>query len=218
MSGKTETDDECFVGPKDDPANLGSMGPGASIYKLFKQLFKAAISTAGSADPVRFLSRYDKSANNIRESAIWAAIGQTPWSIPYSQWYHQCVQLPFQALDTASRLREYMITDRGTWLGVEERVRRDMAVFVGFDQPHSEEKTLLMALQKDGIDEADGSMLNPAHVLVGSRAENKAMAHNFVDWLIREDGGQKVVGELASKDGTVLYSLAPRTSKARSRL
>lgn len=194
------------------------MGQEASIYKLFKQLFKAAISTAGSADPVRFLSRYDKSANNIKESAIWAAIGQTPWSIPYSQWYHQCVQLPYQALDTASRLKEYMITDRGTWLGVEERVRHDMAVFVGLSQPHSKEKTLLMVLQKDGTDEADDPMLNPAHILVGSRAENKTMANMFVDWLIREDGGHKVVREFASRDGTVLYSPAPLASKAQSRL
>jgi ABC-type tungstate transport system permease subunit len=79
---------------------------------------------------VRFLSRYDKSANNIKESAIWAAIGQTPWSHPYSTWYHKYVEFPFQALRAASDLGEYTLTDRGTWFAIEGEVRERMMVFV----------------------------------------------------------------------------------------
>jgi ABC-type tungstate transport system permease subunit len=79
---------------------------------------------------VRFLSRYDKSANNIKESAIWAAIGQTPWSHPYSTWYHKYVEFPFQALRAASELGEYTLTDRGSWWAVEGEVRERMVLFV----------------------------------------------------------------------------------------
>lgn len=210
------TDNRALAGPKDNPADLSLDGK-ASIYQLFKQLFRAAIATSTSARPVRFLSRYDKSANNIKESAIWAAIGQTPWSIPYSSWYHQFVSFPFQALEAAARLGEYMVTDRGSWLGVEEWVRRDMMVFVSRGC-REQGRLSSNALQKDGTDDADDAMLNPAHVLVGSRADNKEMANAFVDWLIRKDGGQEVVRRFASEDGAILYSPAPDVTNIRSRL
>lgn len=99
------------------------------VQELFIQLFQAAIETAGSVHAVRFLSRY-KSANNIKQSAIWAAIGQAPWSHPYGTWYHKNVELPFQALRAASELGEYTVTDRGTWWAVEGEVRERMVVFV----------------------------------------------------------------------------------------
>ena len=81
--------------------------------------------------PVRFLSRYDKSAANIKESNIWSAIGQTPWSEPYSHWYHRYVEFPFAALQAAAQLGEYTLTDRGSWFAVEPWIRDRMAVFVG---------------------------------------------------------------------------------------
>ncbi|GAB7357082.1 hypothetical protein MBLNU459_g7895t2 [Dothideomycetes sp. NU459] len=128
-----------LVGPASDPAGLGSCDGGgvASVYALFKRLFRAAVATQEDAVPVRFLSRFDKSANNIKESAIWAAVGQTPWAVPYSGWYHQCVRMPFQALETAARLGEYTLTDKGTWIGVEEWVRDGMMVFVSLSSPNT---------------------------------------------------------------------------------
>jgi hypothetical protein len=116
-------------GPKSNPAKLPTDG-NQSIYALFAQIFRAAINTVSSKEPVRFLSRYDKSAANIAESRIWATIGQTPWAHPYSPWYHRFVDFPFQALRAASRLGEYAIMDRGTWCAVEPEVRDAMAVFV----------------------------------------------------------------------------------------
>lgn len=192
--------------------------------------------TQATANPIRFLSRYDKSANNIKESALWAAIGQTPWSYPYSQWYHQYVEFPFGALRAASRLGEYTVTDRGTWCMVEDEVRGEMSVFVSLlnlpmpvcrgaerEREHEGEKTGTDGLrQKEGGDAADDPMLNPAHVLVGVDVENKAVANRFVDWLVDERGGQAVVRTFASRNGQVLYSPAPGKGKSligvRSRL
>ncbi|CAD6587518.1 MAG: hypothetical protein ASARMPRED_003168 [Alectoria sarmentosa] len=173
-----------FVGPKDNPANLIT-SQNTTIEELFSQLFIAAIA---SDNAVRFLSRYDKSATNIKESAIWTSIGQTPWSYPFSFFYHINPEFPYQALATAARLHEYTLTDRGTWYGVESWIRDEMEIFM------------------EGKDEDEMEiLLNPAHALVGAYGENKAMADTFAEWMARSDGGQKVVGEFAV-NGVVLYT------------
>ena len=118
------------TGPHTNPAKL-ELTPDTTVQDLFSQLFIAAIA---SDDSIRFLSRFDKSATNIRESAIWASIGQTPWAYPYSSFYHVDNEFPYQALATAAKLNEYTLTDRGTWYGAEPWVRDDMRVFVRFSR------------------------------------------------------------------------------------
>jgi ABC-type Fe3+ transport system substrate-binding protein len=44
--------------------------------------------------------------------------------------------------------------------------------------------------------------------LVSKEADNKEMANAFVDWLISEDGGQKIA-RIFTKNGVILYSPAP---------
>jgi ABC-type tungstate transport system permease subunit len=178
-----------LVGPKENPAKLPIDGT-SSIYELFALLFEAAIATASSSAPVRFLSRYDKSANNIAESRIWTTIGQTPWSMPYSPFYHQYLDFPFGALRVASKLGEYTLVDRGTWNSIENDVRERMMLF------------------KEAFDAAeDDPLLNPAHIIVGVHGTNREMAKRFVDWMIGGIG-QKIVSEF-KVNGVVLYSGAP---------
>src|SRR5687768_1766995 len=81
---------------------------------LFQTLYAAA--QAGTSPPTRFLSRFDKSATNMKESELWVAIGQVPWAIPYSTWYHVFLDFPIQALEAAATLGQYTLTDWGTWL------------------------------------------------------------------------------------------------------
>ena len=118
--------DKRLEGPKKNPANL-TVSPGTTIQDLFSQLFIAAIA---SDNTIRFLSRFDKSATNIKESAIWASIGQTPWSYPFSFFYHINTEFPYQAMATTAKLQEYTLIDRGTWYGVEQWIRDEMQVFV----------------------------------------------------------------------------------------
>ena len=113
-------------GPKTDPAKL-ALSADKTIQGLFSQLFIAAIASDNS---IRFLSRFDKSATNIKESAIWASIGQTPWAYPFSFFYHVDTEFPYQALATAAKLGEYTLTDRGTWYGAESWVRKEMQIYV----------------------------------------------------------------------------------------
>ncbi|RDW80191.1 hypothetical protein BP6252_04829 [Coleophoma cylindrospora] len=180
-----------LVGPKSNPASLPTVDASdVTIYEHFAQLFQAAIDTSSEPNPVRFLSRYDKSAANIKESNLWSAIGQTPWSYPYSNWYHRYVDFPFAALKAAAQLGEYTITDKGTWLAIDSWIRDSMEIF------------------KAGADEEDDPLLNPAHILVGTRGANREMAHKFADWMIRRDGGQKIVEDF-EHNGVRLYSTAP---------
>ena len=51
-------------------------------------------------------------------------------------------------------------------------------------------------------------MLNPAHLLVGAGAKNGETANAFADWMVREDGGQRVIGAF-EKHGMVLYERIP---------
>jgi ABC-type tungstate transport system permease subunit len=178
-----------LVGPQENPAGLPTDGK-ASIYELFALLFQAAINTASSSAPVRFLSRYDKSANNIAESRIWTTIGQTPWSTPYSPFYHQYLDFPFGALRAASKLGEYTLVDRGTWNSIEKDVRDRMILF----------KESFEADENDPL-------LNPAHIIVGKYATNNETANSFVDWMIG-DRGQKIVSAF-EVNGVILYSGAP---------
>ncbi|KAL8726933.1 MAG: hypothetical protein Q9181_005880 [Wetmoreana brouardii] len=161
-----------LVGPSTNPAQL-TLSPTTSIQTLFSQLFRGAVANPSA---VRFLSRYDKSATNIKESYIWTTIGQ--------------------ALQTAAKLGEYTLVDRGTWWGVEGWVREKMTVFM---EAHDNDK--------------DHILLNPAHALVGSWGKHKDTANAFVDWMVRDDGGQKVASGFRV-NGAVLYTKAPKEERA----
>lgn len=116
-------------GPKSNEAQLKSDDQ-TTIYTLFTQLYRKAVETRPRKKRVRFLSRYDKSATNIKESSIWAAIGQTPWSFPYTDWYHRNVDFLFRTMEVAALLGEYTLIDRGTWFAVNDSIREKMTVFV----------------------------------------------------------------------------------------
>lgn len=62
-----------FVGPAANPANISGED---DIMTIFSDLHAAAESGVKTVPSVKFLSRYDKSATNIKESLIWAGIGQ----------------------------------------------------------------------------------------------------------------------------------------------
>jgi ABC-type tungstate transport system permease subunit len=65
-----------LVGPPSNPANISNHD---DIRTIFSTLHAAA-EAAKTDPPVRFLSRYDKSATNIKEAQIWIEIGQASWN------------------------------------------------------------------------------------------------------------------------------------------
>ncbi|GLB40858.1 putative PBP superfamily domain containing protein [Lyophyllum shimeji] len=186
-----------LVGPKSNPAGLDKDND--DILMMFNKIVSSGnVDVASPPDltkrpAVRFLSRFDKSATNIKESELFITIGQVPWALVYSKWYHQYPRFPLQALEAASLLSEYTLTDRGTWLSSPPSITGKLEIFkAGLD-----------------LDPAD-PLLNPAHVLLGSKADRKNVmnAKSFMDWVVRSDGGQKVIREFMKYD-EVLYSEAP---------
>ena len=123
---------------------------------------------------------------------MWKFSRQVPWALDYSKWYHQYPRFPLQALAAASVLSEYTLTDRGTWLSSPTNV------------------TSALTIYKAGTDDATDLLLNPAHVLLGAKADpaNKAIWQAFMTWVVSPTGGQKVISEF-KKNGQVLYSQAP---------
>ncbi|KAL8891014.1 MAG: hypothetical protein Q9215_001936 [Flavoplaca cf. flavocitrina] len=63
-----------LIGPTSNPAKLKPSST-TSIFDLFGQLFRGVVENPAA---VRFLSRYDKSATNVKEALIWTTIGQVP--------------------------------------------------------------------------------------------------------------------------------------------
>ncbi|KAG5644439.1 hypothetical protein DXG03_008534 [Asterophora parasitica] len=185
-----------LVGPRSNPAGLDEKND--DILTMFNKIVTSAnADVATPPDPakrhtVRFLSRFDKSATNIKESELFITIGQVPWALAYSKWYHQYPRFPLQALEAASFLAEYTLTDLGSWLSSPAEITGRLQIF------------------KAGSDDAKDPLLNPAHVLLGSRADpaNSNIWNDFMEWVVSKNGGQKVIAEFR-KFGKTLYTQAP---------
>ncbi|KAK2007304.1 extracellular solute-binding protein family 1 [Colletotrichum eremochloae] len=174
-----------IVGPPENPAKVNSS---METLTLFSRLFEAA-DLANTTLPTRFLSRYDKSATNLKESELWLGIGQVPWATPYSTWYHQYIGFPIQALTAAIQLKEYTLTDRGTYLSLDKALANQTVIY------------------KKATDNETDLLLNPAHLLVGRKAKNLTMAYQFANWCVNRNG-QKVIDDF-KKNGEQLYTGAP---------
>ncbi|GAA5852190.1 hypothetical protein JCM8547_006694 [Rhodosporidiobolus lusitaniae] len=180
-----------LLGPSNNTANLTEFD---SVFDIFNKL----VTSADVGNGTRFLSRFDKSATNIKESLLFATIGQVPWALATAKWYHVYPQFPLQALTAASLLGEYTLSDRGTYLTLQAQ-NKDLT-------------DNLVLYKAGGDDDPSDLLLNPAAVLLGAKVceENKALAEGFLDWMQSEEGGQKVVAEHVQPGSSdVLYSRAP---------
>ncbi|KAF8806776.1 hypothetical protein BYT27DRAFT_7100588 [Phlegmacium glaucopus] len=184
-----------LVGPISNPAGLEENDDILTMFNKIVACGNADVVTPPDPDlrpATRFLSRFDKSATNIKESQIFITIGQVPWALNYSKWYHQYQRFPSEALQAAALLSEYTLTDLGSWLCSPKSISSRLKVF------------------KRGTDDANDLLLNPARVLRGKRASvaNQMICEEFMSWVVSPTGGQRVV-ENFTKDGHFLYSKAP---------
>ncbi|KAJ3846097.1 hypothetical protein EV368DRAFT_53222 [Lentinula lateritia] len=186
-----------LVGPLSNPAGLT---PTDLVHDAFAKIVDkgardALVEITTRTQPTRFLSRFDKSATNIKESGLFIDIGQVPWAHPPSPWYHIYPRFPRESLSAPSVLGEYTLTDRGTWLSSERGVRKGLRVNI---------TTKLN--EEDGEEEDAKTLLNPCNALLGSLPLHKDLAVEFMRWVVKPDGGQKVVKEFVSGDGEMIYS------------
>ena len=152
--------DFIIVGPSADPARV--KGGSDSVAAL-----KAIIAAQAP-----FVSRGDKSGTHAAELRLWKAAGQAPDGLK-EKWYRDIGGGMGQALNAASAMEAYTLSDRGTWLSFNNK------------------GSLVIAIEGDPslINRYDVIELNPQ-----KHAGTKlAAAKLFADWLVSSEG-QQVIG------------------------
>ena len=146
--------DFILIGPKSDPAKVAG---GKDI--------QAALQKIASAQ-VPFVSRGDKSGTHAAELRYWKGAG-VPVSSSQS-WYKETGSGMGPALNTASAMNGYILTDRATWLSFKNR--GDLTILVQGDPK---------LFNQYGV-----MLVNPAKYPSVKKAEGQA----FIDWLISKNG------------------------------
>lgn len=154
--------DFIVVGPRSDPAHIGGGHDAAAAFK--------AIAAAGAP----FVSRGDKSGTDALEHRLWRAAEIDPAKAGAGSWYRDIGGGMGAALNTASAMGAYTLSDRGTWLSFGNKG----------------ELTVLV--------EGDPKLLNRYDViLVDPKKHPEAKqepARRFADWLASAKG-QAAIGE-----------------------
>src|SRR6202167_2020054 len=101
--------DFVIVGPSADPAHVKGGRDSVAALKAI----------ASSQAP--FVSRGDKSGTNAAELTLWKLAGRTPDLLNKERWYRDIGGGMGQALNAASAMNAYTITDRGTWLSFKNK-------------------------------------------------------------------------------------------------
>jgi tungstate transport system substrate-binding protein len=111
--------DFVIVGPKSDPAHI------AGDKDVVGALRKIAVANAP------FISRGDRSGTHEAELRLWKEAGIDLAALR-GDWYREIGQGMGPALNMASALNAYLLSDRGTWLSFKNR--GDLAVLTQGDK------------------------------------------------------------------------------------
>lgn len=152
--------DFVIVGPSADPAHVRGGNDSVSALK--------AIAAAQAP----FVSRGDKSGTNAAELRLWKAAGQSPDMLAREKWYRDVGGGMGQALNAASAMNAYTLSDRGTWLSFNNK------------------GALVIAI------EGDARLLNRYDVIELSPQKHASSkldaARVFADWLVSPEGQQAI--------------------------
>ena len=153
--------DFIVVGPRADPAHIAG---GRDAVLAFRAI-------AGDGAP--FVSRGDKSGTDALEHRLWRAAGINPARTGSGSWYRDIGGSMGAALNTASAMGAYTLSDRGTWLSFGNK--GELAVVV----------------------EGDPGLLNRYDVIVLDPIKHPAAkqepARRLADWLVAPEG-QAAIG------------------------
>ena len=171
--------DFVLIGPKGDPAGISGT----------KDI--AAALTAIETKEAPFVSRGDKSGTHSAELRLWKAAGVDIEAVK-GPWYKEIGQGMGAALNTASAMNAYVLSDRGTWLSFKNRGELDVVV------------------------EGDKRLFNQYGVMLVNPEKHPSVkaeaGQSFIDWLISPEG-QAAIGEYKI-DGQQLFF--PNATQDRS--
>jgi tungstate transport system substrate-binding protein len=153
--------DFVLIGPTSDPAKVSG---GRDILEGLKKI-KAANAP--------FVSRGDRSGTHIAELDLWKAAGIDIAS-EKGPWYRDTGQGMGPALNTASAMNAYVLSDRGTWISFKNRGELAIAV------------------------EGDKRLFNQYGVMLVNPTKHpnvkKDLGQAFVDWVISPEGQKAIAG------------------------
>lgn len=167
--------DFVLIGPKLDPAKIAG---GKDIVAALSKIRTAWAS---------FVSRGDRSGTHAAELRLWQLTGADIASSK-GAWYRETGSGMGAALNTASSMNAYLLSDRGTWLSF--RNRGELAILVQGDQ---------RLFNQYGV-----ILVNPArhpHV-------KKDLGQAFIDWLISAVG-QETIAEFKINGEQLFFPNAP---------
>src|SRR6266481_6007526 len=152
--------DFVLIGPKDDPAGV----KGKDIETALKTIQTKAIP---------FVSRGDRSGTHAAELALWKQAGINI-AAAKGPWYREIGQGMGAALNTASAMNGYVLSDRGTWISFKNR--GDLQIVVEGDK---------RLFNQYGV-----MLVNPEKY----PSVKKELGQAFVDWLISSEGQAAIAG------------------------
>jgi tungstate transport system substrate-binding protein len=152
--------DFVLVGPRSDPAGIKD-----------KDIETALRMIAAKAAP--FVSRGDRSGNHAAELELWKRAG-IDISASKGSWYREIGQGMGAALNTASAMNGYVLSDRGTWISFSNR--GDLAILVEGDK---------QLFNQYGV-----MLVNPARFA----SVKQELGQAFVDWLVSSEGQAAIAG------------------------
>jgi tungstate transport system substrate-binding protein len=151
--------DFILVGPKSDPAGI----QGKPILAALKAIKEKSAP---------FVSRGDKSGTHAAELALWKAAGIDVAGADKGLWYREIGQGMGAALNTASSMNGYVLSDRGTWISFKNKGELDILV------------------------EGDKRLFNQYGVMLVNTAKHphvkKELGQRFIDWLISPEGQKSI--------------------------
>ena len=150
--------DFVLIGPKADPAKVAE---GKDIQAALQKI-------AQSKAP--FVSRGDKSGTHAAELRYWKAANIEV--SPSLDWYKETGSGMGPALNTASGLNAYILSDRATWLTFKNR--GDLTIVVQGDPKMFNQYGVML--------------VNPVKYPQVKKAEGQA----FVDWLLSKEGQETI--------------------------
>ena len=162
--------DFVLIGPKSDPAKISG---GKDILEALRKVKAAAVP---------FVSRGDRSGTHMAELDLWKQSG-IDIAADKGPWYRDTGQGMGPALNTASSMNGYILTDRGTWISFKNR--GDLAILV----------------------EGDKRLFNQYGVILVNPEKHKhvkkELGQAFIDWVVSPEG-QKTIADYKI-DGEQLF-------------
>jgi len=153
--------DFVLVGPKSDPAKVAGG----------KDIVEALRKVKGAKAP--FVSRGDRSGTHMAELALWKSSG-IEIEKEKGPWYRDNGQGMGPALNSASSMNAYILTDRATWISFKNR--GDLTIVVEGDK---------RLFNQYGV-----ILVNPEK----HRHVKKELGQAFIDWVVSHDG-QKAIAD-----------------------